>query len=130
VINLGTNDYHNNIADATFQSIYETFLHKIRKVYPKARIFALRTFLGLKADPTLAAVKAVNDSNIKYVDTTGWLNFSDTNDGTHPSDAGHVKIANKLGPIIEAYLKTLASPAALKKQHKPTKKKKKSEPTR
>lgn len=104
VINLGTNDVSFNVPDATFQSAYETFLRAIRAVYPTARIFVLGTFAGLKTAPTQAAVKAVGDSNIQYVDTTGWLSFSDTNDGTHPSDAGHIKLANLLGPILGNYL--------------------------
>lgn len=104
VVNLGTNDTSFNVADATFQSTYETFLHNIRNVYPAARIFALETFLGEKAAPTQAAVQAAGDSNVQYVDTTGWVSSSDTNDGTHPSDAGHAKIAGLLGPILGAYL--------------------------
>lgn len=104
VINLGTNDTSFNVSDATFQSTYETFLRNIRNVYPAARIFVLGTFLGEKTAPTQAAVQAVGDSNIQYIDTTGWVSFSDTNDGTHPSDAGHIKIANLLGPILGNYL--------------------------
>ena len=122
VINLGTNDF-SHADDATFQSSYEGFLRHIRKVYPKARIFALRTFFGFKSDATLAAIHAVGDKNVQYVDTTGWLNAPDTADGLHPSDAGHVKIANLLRPIIGTYLKTLTSTAHSKGQ---TKKKKKS----
>src|SRR5258707_1580724 len=110
VINLGTNDTSFNVTDATFQSTYETFLRNIRSVYPAARIFVLRTFLGLKVAPTQAAVQAVGDSNIQYVDTTGWVSSSDTIDGTHPSDAGHAKIANLLGPILAAYLGLSSTP--------------------
>lgn len=110
VINLGTNDTSFNVTDATFQSTYETFLRNIRGVYPTARIFVLETFLGEKAAPTQAAVQAVGDSNIQYIDTTGWVSFSDTNDGTHPSDAGHAKIASLLGPIIGAYLGNSPTP--------------------
>jgi lysophospholipase L1-like esterase len=125
VINLGTND-NSRVTDDAFQSSYESFLRNIRKVYPRSRIFVLRTFAGIKAAPTQAAIQAIGDSNVQYIDTTGWVSPSDTNDGIHPSDAGHAKIANKLGPIIETYLKTLASPAAIKKQHRQNKKKKKS----
>ena len=122
VINLGTNDGWRT-TDDVFQSNYESFLRKIRKVYPKARIFVLRTFVGAKAAPTQDAVQALDDRNIQYIDTTGWLSPSDTNDGIHPSDAGHAKIANTLRPIIGTYLKTLTSTAHSKGQ---TKKKKKS----
>jgi hypothetical protein len=110
VINLGTNDSGFSSTNATFQSTYETFLRAIRTVYPAARIFVLRTFAGVEVAPTQAAIQAVGDSNTQYVDTTGWLSSSDTNDGTHPSDAGHVKIANLLGPILGAYLGTSPTP--------------------
>ncbi len=80
VINLGTND-NSRVTDDAFQSSYESFLRNIRKVYPKARIFVLRTFAGIKSAPTQAAIQAVGDSNVQYVDTTGWLSPSDTNDG-------------------------------------------------
>jgi hypothetical protein len=103
VINLGGCD-DNFTSNATFQSSYETFLRNVRQVYPAARIFALRGFTGRKAAPTLAAVQAVGDKNVQYVDTTGWLNSSDFNDVVHPSDAGHAKIAGLLAPIIKAYL--------------------------
>jgi GDSL-like Lipase/Acylhydrolase family/Carbohydrate esterase 2 N-terminal len=107
VINLGTNDNGYHDSDATFQSTYITFLQNIRKEYPNARIFVIRPFKGAKAAYALAAVRAINaagDKSVEYIDTTNWITNADTNDGTHPSDAGHVKIANKLGPILAHYL--------------------------
>jgi lysophospholipase L1-like esterase len=101
VINLGTCD--GNVSDATFQSTYITFLQNIRKRYPHAHIFVLRIFVGGRVPTTMAAVQAVRaagDRNVQYVDTTGWISPSDTVDGVHPSAAGHIKIANHLGPII------------------------------
>ena len=109
VINLGTNDNKYGVSDATFQSDYITFLQKVRTVYPHAIILVLRTFKGLKATPTQAAVQAINsagDSNVHYIDTTGWLTSSDFNDSAHPSDEGHMKVARILGPIIASYLGT------------------------
>jgi lysophospholipase L1-like esterase len=114
VINLGTNDSGFSSANAAFQSTYTTFLRNIRNVYPAARIFVLRTFLGAEAAPTQAAVQAVGDSNIQYVDTTGWLSSSDySSDGIHPNDGGQAKVANRLGPIISAYLGTVATPTPI-----------------
>jgi high-affinity K+ transport system ATPase subunit B len=55
----------------------------------RAVILVLRTFKGVKAAPTLAAVRAVNaagDRNVHYIDTTGWITAADTNDGLHHSD--------------------------------------------
>ncbi len=106
VINLGTNDADWKLSDTTFQSTYITFLQNIRSKYPKAVIFAMRPFNGSKEGPTQAAVQAVNaagDTNVYYIDTTGWLSASDFN-GLHPNDGGQAKAANRLTPIVAAAL--------------------------
>ncbi len=108
VINLGQND-GTGVPDSTFQNTYITFLSNIRGKFPSAEIFVLRTFLGIKATPTLAAVNAriaAGDSHVHYVDTTGWLTSgtSDYNDGVHPSVAGHIKAASHLQPILAPYV--------------------------
>jgi lysophospholipase L1-like esterase len=104
VINLGTNDW--NTSDATLQSTYITFLQNVRAKYPNAEIFVLRTFGGYKAALTQAAVNArisAGDSKIRYVDTTGWVTSGDfDSDNLHPTMNGHIKIANRLTPILSA----------------------------
>ena len=108
VINLGTNDAGYRAGASAFQSTYITFLQNIRSKYPNARIFVMRPFNGNYASNTRAAVQAVNgagDRNVQYVDTTGWLVRSDfASDDLHPTDAGQVKAANKLGPILAPVL--------------------------
>jgi lysophospholipase L1-like esterase len=107
VVNLGTNDGNNAVPSATFQSRYTTFLQNVRAKYPNAYIFALRTFGGYYQNETLAAVNArlsAGDSKVKYVDTSGWLESTDYADGVHPTDAGHVKVTNRLLPILLPYL--------------------------
>jgi lysophospholipase L1-like esterase len=107
VINLGTNDSGYHVTDATFESTYITFLQNIRAKYKHAAILVLRTFKGTKSAPTLAAVQVINaagDTNVHYIDTTGWITSADTNDGLHPSDSGHAKIAKQLAPIVASYL--------------------------
>jgi lysophospholipase L1-like esterase len=111
VVNLGTNDSFNSVSSATFQSRYTTFLQNIRAKYPNADIFALRTFGGAYQTETQAAVNARvggGDTKVHYVDTTGWLDTSsgspDFTDGVHPSDAGHVKVTNRLLPVLLPYL--------------------------
>jgi lysophospholipase L1-like esterase len=108
VINLGQND-GTGVPDSAFQSTYTTFLATIRTRFPNAEIFAMRTFLGIKAAPAQAAVNAriaAGDSHVHYVDTTGWLisGTSDYNDGVHPSPSGHVKAAGFLQPILAPYV--------------------------
>ncbi len=107
VINLGTNDNGHHISDTAFQATYVTFIQKIRAKYPSAAILVMRTFKGSKAAATLKAVQAVNaagDKNVHYIDTTGWITAADTNDGLHPSDEGHIKVAKHLAPIVASYL--------------------------
>lgn len=108
VVNLGTNDANNAVPSATFQSRYTGFLQNIRARFPNADIFALRTFGGYYQAETQAAVNArlgAGDAKVRYVDTTGWLDAStDFTDGLHPNDAGHVKISNRLLPILLPYV--------------------------
>lgn len=107
VVNLGTNDHNFGVSDATFQATYTTFLQDLRARHPNAWIFAVRPFGGFKATATMAAVNArisAGDTRLAYVDTTGWVTVGTAdyspNDNLHPSDSGHVKIANRLAPFI------------------------------
>jgi hypothetical protein len=110
VINIGTNDNPNVISDSVFQKGYISFLTNIRTKFPQAEIFVLRTFLGLWASPTSAAVSARNaagDTRVHYINTQGWLaqNTDDyLPDNLHPSVSGHIKAANLLQPILAPYV--------------------------
>ncbi|MFD0819388.1 GDSL-type esterase/lipase family protein, partial [Micromonospora zhanjiangensis] len=107
VINLGTNDVSHGVTTAQFQNGYVSFLRTVRSKYPRAAIFALRTFSGRFATQTAAAVKTVTDGgdpNVNYVDTTGWLPADGLSDSVHPNDAGHRAIAAKLAPVVAAKL--------------------------
>jgi lysophospholipase L1-like esterase len=105
VINLGTNDIGHGVTDATFQSTYTAFLESIRTKYPNAALFVMETFKKRYVAATQAAVAArhsAGDAGVYYVGTEGWLTDNvDYADGNgHPNDAGHIKIANDLAPII------------------------------
>ncbi len=106
LINLGTNDRGHAVSSAQFQSAYVTLMQRIRAKYPNATIHAMETFHKLYVNETKAAVAARNaagDSKVRFINTEGWINLStDTADGTHPNDAGHQKIANRLVPILSA----------------------------
>ncbi|HEY4327371.1 MAG TPA: GDSL-type esterase/lipase family protein [Mucilaginibacter sp.] len=110
VINLGTNDNANKIPDSVFQKKYIGFLTDIRSKFPKAQILVMRTFIGLKEVPTLAAVNARNaagDKKVHYINTSGWITrgSADYNDGAHPSVSGQIKAAKALEPVLLSYLK-------------------------
>ncbi|MBX6387163.1 MAG: hydrolase, partial [Microbispora sp.] len=105
VINLGTNDIGHHVTGPAFQAAYTAFLAAIRAKYPKAALFAMETFKQRYVAETKAAVAARNaagDADVYYIDTEGWLTpGADYADGDgHPSDAGHIKIADRLAPII------------------------------
>lgn len=105
VINLGTNDVGHSVTGAQFQSNYIAFLVDIRAKYPQAEIIVLETLKRRYLAETQAAVRTRNnagDSRVRYVNTEGWLTVgTDYTDGDgHPNDAGHIKFANRLAPII------------------------------
>ncbi|MGW4637189.1 cellulose binding domain-containing protein [Sphaerisporangium sp. NPDC004334] len=105
VINLGTNDIGHHVTNAAFQAAYTTFLRNIRAKYPAAALFAMETFKKRYVTETKAAVAALNnsgDANVYYIPTEGWLTTgTDYADGDgHPNDAGHLKVAARLAPII------------------------------
>lgn len=110
IINLGTNDNANKIPDSLFSERYVKLLKDIRSQFSHAEILVMRTFLGLKEVPTLAAVNAriaAGDKKLHFVDTKDWItvNTDDYNDGAHPSVSGQLKAGNKLAEVLEPYLK-------------------------
>jgi lysophospholipase L1-like esterase len=101
VINLGTNDVGHGVSGAQFQSAYVTLLRNVRAKYPNATIFALETFRKRYVTETQAAVAAVGDSRVRFVNTEGWITeATDTVDNVHPNDTGHRKIADRLAPLL------------------------------
>lgn len=105
VINIGTND--RDVQNDTFQNTYTTFLEDIREKFPDTEIFAMKLFDGRWEKEIQASVetrKSAGDNSVHYIDTTGWLKGSGFGDGTHPSDAGHIKAADLLAPILKPYL--------------------------
>lgn len=108
-INLGTNDNNNKVPDSVFTRSYISLIRSIRTKYPQAKILAMRTFLGIKQQATIAAVELINkegDKNVFYLDTTGWITqkTADYNDSAHPSDAGQIKAGKLLAEKLKSYL--------------------------
>jgi hypothetical protein len=109
VINLGTNDSAYGISSSTFQSSYVSFLRNIRSKYPLAYIFVMRPFNGARTTQCQAAVNTLRssgDARVFYINTFGWLASTDFVDGLHPTDQGHVKIMQRLAPILRPYMPT------------------------
>ncbi|PZG01792.1 GDSL-type esterase/lipase family protein [Micromonospora deserti] len=107
VINLGTNDVGHGVSGTQFYQNYIVILERLRRAYPDAHIFAMRTFRGRYVTETRNAVAARNaagDGKVYFVDTTNWIGTGDLVDTVHPNDTGHAKIAQRLAPIIDQYL--------------------------
>ncbi|WPU94741.1 GDSL-type esterase/lipase family protein [Mucilaginibacter sabulilitoris] len=109
LINLGTNDNNNKVPDSAFRHSYISLIKGVRANYPKARIIALQTFLGIKTKPTLEAVAEINhagDLDVYFLETSGWIapKTSDYNDTAHPSVAGQEKVGRILAEKLKAYL--------------------------
>ncbi|WP_198315783.1 RICIN domain-containing protein [Chitinophaga tropicalis] len=109
VINLGTNDSDYEDADSTFRAVYTGLLAGIRSRFPQAEIFVMRTFLGIRSLPTVAAVEdraVAGDRKVHYINTEGWLTQSTSDylpDNLHPSEAGHIKAAALLKAVLSPY---------------------------
>ncbi len=103
VVNQGTNDGLASMDPVAFQAAYLDYLRQIRATWPDTWIFAMRPFGGYFAREIAAAAAAVDD-HVVYVDTTGWLTATDYTDGLHPTYAGHLRVAHRLGPVIAGRL--------------------------
>ena len=98
VVNQGTNDA--SYPAEQFEPAYRAYIEEIRKAYPGAAIFCLRTFGGFHEPDIKAAVESIHDPRIFYIDSTGWLDKEDYTDTVHPNATGHVKAARKLVEAI------------------------------
>ncbi len=97
IINQGTND--RNISGTAFAPLFLAYLAEVRAAYPKAKIVALRPFVGAFGTEIQAQVlarKSTGDAKVFYIDTAGWTVPADFSDGLHPTQAGSVKISDRL----------------------------------
>jgi lysophospholipase L1-like esterase len=110
VVNMGTND--RGASSEVFAPLYKAYIERIRKEYPKARIFCLRTFVGAHAESVPGVVnllRGAGDTAVYYVDTTGWIDAAaHTTDGVHLNLEGNRIAAEKLAAILK---KELPQPA-------------------
>lgn len=102
VLNQGTNDRDASSTD--FRPAFATYLGILRQGYPQAKIAVLRTFGGYREADIAAEVAAriaAGDTNMFYIDTTGWLTDADYTEGLHPNLQGTAKIVALLVPALK-----------------------------
>lgn len=102
VINLGTNDRWTEETRANLPIKYKEFLGLLLKMHPQAKIAAMIPFVNCFGDEIKGVVREVNEENgtdIKVVDTAGWLPA----EPLHPLRDGHKIAAEKLTPILKEY---------------------------
>ncbi|MBB6048882.1 GDSL-type esterase/lipase family protein [Armatimonas rosea] len=98
VINQGTNE--SSMPPVDYQRLYAQYLAQIRRAYPKAKLVALRPFVGAQEAPIKAAVverNAAGDSRVYYLDSAGWYEGP-----LHPTVTGSAALAEKLVRALEA----------------------------
>jgi len=101
---FGVNDMQLGVSIPTFQADVQTMLVNLRAGCPSAKIYCCGI---LDVNPTVsnsaqrsaynaakaAAVAAIGDPNIVYINRDGWINYAtDTYDGLHPNAAGYAKM--------------------------------------
>ena len=86
VINQGTND--SSMPATEYQQLYGQYLARIRKAYPRAKLVALRPFVGAQEGAIKAAA---SEANVYYIDTMGWYSGP-----LHPNIEGSAALAEKL----------------------------------
>lgn len=106
VINLGTNDHNLKVDSVLFKQTFTQFIRNIRFTYTQTQILILIPFNQSygKEIENMVFQEGRRDERLKIIDTKDWLTKSDFTDGTHPTDQGHLKISEKLTPIIKSLL--------------------------
>lgn len=102
---LGTNDKSRGIAGNVFQPAFTAFLRKLLLAYPRARkIFVVRPLNGAFAAEKQAAITAIGDDRLYYVDTTTLAANITYTDGVHPTVASQPAMATFLANVYRAIL--------------------------
>ncbi len=109
---IGFNDWRTGKSIAQLKTDYGSLLNKIRSLHPNVPVFCLSLLYSTNTSTnssgaTLADARvAINnvvqsrinagDSNLKLVDTTGWIHDADLYDAVHLNATGARKVATQL----------------------------------
>lgn len=99
VVNQGTNDGASDITAAA-----TTVFNALLALNTTTNIFVMRPFNGNAASYLAAAVSAISNPRLIYVDTSGWWNSANSPDGLHPNTFEHARLAPMLADVIRPYV--------------------------
>lgn len=116
IVHIGANDASQNVTAPAFEATYLAFIARLRTLYAAQPLLIFSPWGWPAADGSVsyyypgsyqrivAARHALGDTNVFLVNTTGWVSWDDvfpTN--THPTEAGHSKIASLFSAWLEAW---------------------------
>jgi hypothetical protein len=120
----GTDDIIYGVPVSKFQSDYTSYLTALLAGLPSTTILYEEAIFPATANAfsaatratydaaIAAAVTAMNNPRVRYVDTTNWFDPSvDTTDGLHINAAGFVKIYNAEIPVVAATSYSVTGPS-------------------
>jgi len=101
IIELGTSDE----VVANIRAVYVAQVNILKANHSDANIYCMsvlpKTSDADRVDKNVELALACTDTGITYWDTDGWITpATDTTDGTHPTAAGHAKIAAEILALL------------------------------
>lgn len=114
IVQVGHNDASNSSDITAFEASFTQMLLGLQTACPDAEILVTSIFPTTAFNSMVrgnyntaieAAVTAVNDAQVQYIDTDDWIEpATDTTDGTHPNPTGSAKIVTELEAYIDDYV--------------------------
>ncbi|KIM28504.1 hypothetical protein M408DRAFT_307790 [Serendipita vermifera MAFF 305830] len=118
-INGGINDNYYNITGASLTTAYSGFIDKLRALYPTQPIFLIGSsqpngpinetgtysYYANGINETVTARHAKGDKKVYFIDTAGWIRFSDmiSLENAHFNPSGHTRFAEQLGGWLKSW---------------------------
>ena len=107
VVNEVTNDA--SVAAATWETAFQSFLTALLATVPTCPVAVMRPFSGAQVAQITAAVAAIGNPRLHYIDTTGFFNTGLSVDGVHPLGIANI---GTIAPAVAAALTPILAPAA------------------
>lgn len=115
IIEMGHNDGATDNSAVTSEAT--TVLNGLLAATPTTtKILVFRPFSGRQATPLLAAIAAIGNTRISYVDTSGWFTTTESSDAVHPYGSANItSIGPKAAAAVKAVLAGAAAPTTARR---------------